>query len=72
MKNDPKYIRLLQFVIDQGYTVDQVKTVSGKQAASLLNIEQSDLPSNFDNVRSLLIKDLQERDDKLLFQQFKS
>ena len=70
MKNNPLYIQLKQIAFDGGYTVEQAGNATPQQAADLLDIPKARLP-HFPNMKALLIRELQERTDEVVFQSIK-
>ena len=64
MKNDLIYKRLVQYAMDNSLTTVQIDNFTKSEAAIQLGIEKDELPANFENVKRLLIKDLQERDNE--------
>tara|TARA_Y100000310_G_scaffold74383_1_gene70601 strand:+ start:1802 stop:2131 length:330 start_codon:yes stop_codon:yes gene_type:complete len=72
MRNNPVYVQLLQYALDHDYTIAQVEGATAQQVANVLGIDKSELPNNFENARSLLIRDLQERDDNATLAEVKS
>ena len=71
MKNNPAYIALKQAALDGNYTVQQVKNATAQQIAAAAGVTKADLPY-LPNVKQLLIRELNDRDDEINLQSLRS
>jgi len=70
MENHPLYQKLSQILLDDNYTVDQVRSLSCNQAAELLDT-RSFSDTFLSNMKRKVVMVLQNRDDESGFLQLK-
>lgn len=63
MRNNETHKRLEQIAIDGSYTIAQIQNATSEQVCTLLNVDG--LPETFlANMKEVLIRNLQDRDDE--------